>query len=60
MEGIDVFGFEVTEQVRGRQQMAQRVGFEHKLMGIVSHDLRNPLSAILMGTALLMRREDQG
>lgn len=32
--------------------------FEQKLIGIVSHDLRNPLSAILMGVSLLMRRED--
>ena len=30
--------------------------FEQQLLGIVSHDLRNPLSAILVGTQLLQRR----
>ena len=64
VEGIDTFGFDVTELVRARQraellssQMADRADFEQQLIGIVSHDLRNPLSAILLGSSLLMRRE---
>ena len=57
VEGIDVFGFEVTEQVRAREQLRERMDFEQKLLGIVSHDLRNPLSAILMATSLMARRE---
>ncbi|MCI0670368.1 MAG: HAMP domain-containing histidine kinase, partial [Myxococcaceae bacterium] len=31
--------------------------FEQQLLGIVSHDLRTPLSAILVGTQTLLRRE---
>jgi signal transduction histidine kinase len=33
-----------------------RVDFERHLVGIVSHDLRSPLSAILMSAGLLVRR----
>lgn len=32
----------------------ERAAFERQLIGIVSHDLRNPLSTILLGTQLLM------
>ena len=32
-----------------------RAAFAEQMIGIVSHDLRNPLSTILMGTALLAR-----
>ena len=34
----------------------RRADFEQQLIGIVSHDLRNPLSAILLGTTALARR----
>jgi signal transduction histidine kinase len=33
----------------------QRVAFERNLMGIVSHDLRNPLAAISISAGLLLR-----
>jgi signal transduction histidine kinase len=36
--------------------LEERVEFERQLVGIVSHDLRNPLGAILMSAALLVRR----
>ncbi|WP_239576486.1 ATP-binding protein [Archangium primigenium] len=35
-----------------------RVKLEQQLIGIVSHDLRSPISAILMSTQLLLRRVD--
>jgi len=64
-EGIDVFGFEVTEQVLARrkaealaEELRQRADFEEQLIGIVSHDLRTPLSAILLGVAALLRGEE--
>jgi sigma-B regulation protein RsbU (phosphoserine phosphatase) len=49
-----------AEQERQRllQEAHRRAEFEQQLMGIVSHDLRNPLSAILMAGSLLLRRED--
>ncbi|MBM7112540.1 sensor histidine kinase [Archangium primigenium] len=36
----------------------QRADFERQLIGIVSHDLRSPLSAIALGATVLLRRED--
>jgi PAS domain S-box-containing protein len=37
-----------------------RADFEQQLIGIVSHDLRNPLSAILLGTHALLGQEGLG
>ena len=51
-EGADVFaavGRDVTEE-RNRAEL------EQQLIGIVSHDLRNPLNAIGMATEALLRR----
>ncbi|MDY7227633.1 HAMP domain-containing sensor histidine kinase [Hyalangium rubrum] len=60
-------------RARGRQYMARqtqlaleqqeesarhRADFEQQLIGIVSHDLRNPLNAIHLTATTLMRRED--
>ena len=65
IEGIDVFGFEVTDHVRTRQKaealaetLGQRADFEQQLIGIVSHDLRNPLNVIGLGAASLLGREE--
>lgn len=37
---------------------AEREGFEKHLMGMVSHDLRNPIHTITFSAATLLRRED--
>ena len=65
IDGIDVFGFDVTSQVQARleaetlaAQLRQRADFEQHLIGIVSHDLRNPVTNILLGIAALLRGED--
>ncbi|WP_147450191.1 hybrid sensor histidine kinase/response regulator [Corallococcus carmarthensis] len=39
------------------RRLQQQAEFEQQLIGIVSHDLRNPLSAILLGTERLKRQE---
>jgi signal transduction histidine kinase len=56
---------DVTDRVKLRQEadrlMAlekERASFEKQLIGIVSHDLRNPISAIQMGATTLLRRPD--
>lgn len=36
----------------------QRIAYERNLMGIVSHDLRNPLTAISISSELLLREGD--
>ncbi|WP_225409458.1 ATP-binding response regulator [Stigmatella hybrida] len=37
------------------RQAQERIELEQQLIGIVSHDLRNPISAILMSTSFLFR-----
>ncbi len=36
----------------------RRAEFEQQLIGIVSHDLRNPISAMMLSAAALLKRED--
>jgi sigma-B regulation protein RsbU (phosphoserine phosphatase) len=64
VSGVDVFGFEVTESVVARRnaealaaELARRAEFERQLIGMVSHDLRNPLGAVLLGSSALARRD---
>ena len=56
---------DVTDMVHARQEAErlvalekERAGFEQQLIGIVSHDLRNPVTAIMMGASTLLRRPD--
>ena len=48
---------DVTEPTRERALAEDRALFAEQMVGIVSHDLRNPLSAILMGVKLLAHGE---
>ena len=64
-ESVLTIGQEVTEMVQARHEaerlMAlekERAGFEQQLIGIVSHDLRTPVAAIMLGAATLLRRPD--
>lgn len=45
----------VAEATRLQAEARDRATFAEQMIGIVSHDLRNPLSIIAMGTALLVR-----
>jgi sigma-B regulation protein RsbU (phosphoserine phosphatase) len=47
----------VAEATRHQAEAKDRALFAEQMIGIVSHDLRNPLSAIAMATALLVRGE---
>ena len=50
---------ELVDKERASQLvLADRAVFAEQLIGIVSHDLRNPLSAILVGATLLETRQD--
>jgi signal transduction histidine kinase len=40
------------------EELRQRADFEQQLIGIVSHDLRTPVSAILLGATALLRGEE--
>jgi sigma-B regulation protein RsbU (phosphoserine phosphatase) len=46
----------VAEANRLQDEARDRASFAEQMVGIVSHDLRNPLSTIQMGAALLSRR----
>jgi PAS domain S-box-containing protein len=48
---------DISKRKRIEAELRQRAEFEQQLIGIVSHDLRTPLSAITLGTALLLRSE---
>jgi signal transduction histidine kinase len=52
-DGVLIAGTEVTEEVRVRQEAQQRLAFEQRLIGIVGHDLRSPLSAVRMSASQL-------
>lgn len=47
---------DVTSRVLHERDEQRRIEFEHQLIGIVSHDLRNPIGAILMGATLLDKK----
>ena len=56
--GIIGAGIDITEEKQARDELQKAVAFREQLMGIVGHDLRNPLSAIVTSTGLLRRRAD--
>jgi len=49
---------DITEQQRTQQQLQEALGFRERMMGILGHDLRNPLSTITMADGLLLQRQD--
>ncbi|WP_257463335.1 sensor histidine kinase [Archangium lipolyticum] len=49
---------DLTEQKRAEEDMRRTAEFAEQLMGIVSHDLRNPLNAIGLSVAALLRHEN--
>ncbi|WP_408888821.1 response regulator [Myxococcus faecalis] len=48
----------VTEERRVHEELRRRSEFEQQLVGIVSHDLRNPLAAISMSVGLLEKKNE--
>ncbi len=48
---------DITQQKLAEEEVKRRVEFEQQLIGIVSHDLRNPLGAITLGASMLLKRE---
>jgi PAS domain S-box-containing protein len=48
---------DASARTRAAAEAAQRADFEEKLIGIVSHDLRNPLNVIALGAEALARSE---
>ncbi|HWM85827.1 MAG TPA: ATP-binding protein [Kofleriaceae bacterium] len=49
---------DVTARKRYEEAARRQTEFEQQLVGIVSHDLRNPLQAMMMGAHAALMRED--
>jgi PAS domain S-box-containing protein len=47
-----------TERVRHEEEVEQAAHFRERFIGILGHDLRSPLTAILASAALVLRRRD--
>ncbi|MCY1047298.1 ATP-binding protein [Corallococcus sp. bb12-1] len=58
--GIATVSRDITERHRREEDARLRAEFEQQLIGIVSHDLRNPLNAILLSAHALLQRDDLG
>ena len=59
IDGVLVIAFDVTDEVRARDELARTVRFNEMFAGILGHDLRNPLGAIMSGAELLLMRSDR-
>jgi PAS domain S-box-containing protein len=53
--GLVGAGVDVTDERRAQQELAEALGFREQMMGVLGHDLRNPLSAVrgLSGVMLM-------
>jgi PAS domain S-box-containing protein len=49
---------DITEQKRAHEQLARALVFREQMMGVLGHDLRNPLSAVRALASILERRQD--
>ncbi len=56
--GLTGAATDITDQKRAQEQLARAVVFREQMMGVLGHDLRNPLSAVRALASLLLRRED--
>jgi signal transduction histidine kinase len=63
VDGYMSVAWDVTQAVQARReaellgrQLGERIAFEQQLIGIVSHDLRNPLNTIGLTATVLARR----
>jgi PAS domain S-box-containing protein len=58
VRSVIAVGLDVTAQVRARQALEASVRFSEQFVGILGHDLRNPLGAIQMAASLLGRKAE--
>ncbi|HEX5745994.1 MAG TPA: PAS domain-containing protein [Archangium sp.] len=55
--GLGAVVVDVTEARRKEEELHRAAEFRERFLGIVSHDLRNPLNAILLSANALMRSD---
>ena len=56
--GIAAFCRDISIEKREGQRLQREAEFQQQLVGIVSHDLRNPLNTVLIGASSLLDRDD--
>jgi signal transduction histidine kinase/DNA-binding NarL/FixJ family response regulator len=56
VDGVLVIAAEVTEQKRAREELSRTLQYSEMFAGILGHDLRNPLNAIMAAAQLIERR----
>jgi signal transduction histidine kinase len=54
--GIIGAATDITEQQAMLRRLTEDVSFRERMMGVLGHDLRNPLNTITLSTDLLLRR----
>jgi signal transduction histidine kinase len=57
--GIIGAATDITEQQAMQQQLTDDVSFRERMMGVLGHDLRNPLNTIALSSDLLLRRAER-
>jgi PAS domain S-box-containing protein len=60
ISGLGMVVMDISEQKRAEEHLRRTAEFRERFMSIVSHDLRNPLNAILLSANALLRSEDLG
>jgi PAS domain S-box-containing protein len=56
--GLTGAATDITEQKRAQDELSQALAFRERMMGILGHDLRNPVGAVRVLASLLLRRGD--
>ncbi|HEY8207546.1 MAG TPA: PAS domain-containing protein [Myxococcaceae bacterium] len=58
--GVGVVAMEITDRKRMEEELRRAVTMRERVMSILGHDLRSPLSVVVAGAALLRRSEVLG
>ncbi|HYX91553.1 MAG TPA: ATP-binding protein [Myxococcaceae bacterium] len=56
--GVTGAATDISDQKRAQEELSQVLVFRERMLGILGHDLRNPLSAVRALASLLLERED--
>lgn len=55
--GIIGSATDITDEKRMQQQLSEALGFRDRMLGVLAHDLRNPLNAAKVAAASLLRQD---
>jgi PAS domain S-box-containing protein len=59
IDGVLVMAFDVTDEIRARDELARTVRYTDLFTGILGHDLRNPLAAITTAAQVMQVRHGE-